>query len=239
MQREPVDRETEARAGPWVLRVGVTLRTRLFAPRPAPHFTDGEAEAEGWHLGEAKHVLQGPGLPALLGFEPEAVPRTGSRGQTIGAACAPRPPGSHHGCRFLTPEVAPPHRERPCPWTWQEAPGGTPRCGDWGGGGHHSLGSPLRVSEILLGKRQHRAWWGSQPVLPTISRASPDGGTLQGAGARRASPTTRPPPSPPPPDPVKPDSTQPQVNAPRLSGCPPPPTPSTSHSLHMLSGPIP
>lgn len=134
MQREPVDRETEARAGPWVLRVGVTLRTRLFAPRPAPHFTDGEAEAEGWHLGEAKHVLQGPGLPALLGFEPEAVPRTGSRGQTIGAACAPRPPGSHHGCRFLTPEVAPPHRERPCPWTWQEAPGGTPRCGDWGGG---------------------------------------------------------------------------------------------------------
>lgn len=70
----------------------------------------------------------------------------------------------------------------------------------WGlGWGHHSLGSPLRVSEILLGKRQHRAWWGSQPVLPTISRGSSDGGTLQGAGARRACPTAprpRPPPSP-------------------------------------------
>lgn len=53
-----------------------------------------------------------------------------------------------------------------------------PRGGDaaWG---HHSLGSPLRVSEILLGKLEHRVRWESQAVLPAVRRASPDWGTLQ------------------------------------------------------------
>ena len=45
--------------------------------------------------------------------------------------------------------------------------------------GHHSLGSPLRVSEILLGKLEHCVRWESQAVLPAVCGASPDWGTLQ------------------------------------------------------------
>lgn len=45
--------------------------------------------------------------------------------------------------------------------------------------GHHSLGSPLRVSEILLGKLEHCVRWESQAVFPAVRGASPDWGTLQ------------------------------------------------------------
>lgn len=37
------------------------------------------------------------------------------------------------------------------------------------GRGHHSLGSPLRVSEILLGKLEHCVCWESLIILPTVS----------------------------------------------------------------------
>lgn len=37
------------------------------------------------------------------------------------------------------------------------------------GWGYHSLGSPLRVSEILLGKLEHCVWWESLVILPTVS----------------------------------------------------------------------
>lgn len=47
------------------------------------------------------------------------------------------------------------------------------------GWGHHSLGSLLRVSEILLGKLKHCVRWESQAVLPTVGGASSDWGTLQ------------------------------------------------------------
>lgn len=47
------------------------------------------------------------------------------------------------------------------------------------GWGHHLLGSPLRVSEVLLGKLEHCVWWESQAILPTVSGASPYWGTLQ------------------------------------------------------------
>ena len=47
------------------------------------------------------------------------------------------------------------------------------------GWGRHSLGSPPRVSEILLGKLKHRVRWESQAVLRTVRGASPDWGTLR------------------------------------------------------------
>lgn len=45
--------------------------------------------------------------------------------------------------------------------------------------GHHSLGSPLRVSEVLLGKLKHCVRWKSEAVLPTVHGASSDWGALQ------------------------------------------------------------
>lgn len=188
------------------------LKARLLGPQALGgllrhHFTEGKGPGLDTLVKQSMSSRVPDSRPSLdLSLRPSlqqdgavtvsspSPPRTGAGPEQKGRRQPPPTPRALLTARPLPARRGPPRSLRPL----QEVPQGP----------HYSLGSPLRLSEILLGKLEHRARWESQAVLPTVSGASPDWGALQDGGGGGSTPQgrVRLPPGPPwGPPPQRPD----------------------------------